>query len=145
MRWLRQLLERRNPASKTFLTNEVVSAFTEEQQRIKSAGSIDDEHYTDFVEQVKILKREKRHEEAISLLSRLVEATEAESRAAGAGWGVAPWYYEQLAIIYRKERRYADEVKILLRYKKQPKAPGAGPSKLAARLDKARLLLAAES
>ena len=145
MRWLRQLFKQRKSVSKAFLAGDVVNAFAKEQQRIKSAGSIEDEHYTDFVAQVKVLKREKRHDEAISLLNQLVEATQAESRAAGAGWGVAPWYYEQLAIIYRKERRYADEVEILLRYNKQPKAPGAGLSKLAARLDKARQLLAAES
>lgn len=145
MRWLRQLFERGKPTSETAVASEIVHAFAEEQQRIKSAGAVNNEHYTDFVEQLKLLKREKRHDEAIELLNQLVDATEAESRAAGAGWGVAPWYYEQLAIIYRKERRYADEVKILRRYKRQPKAPGAGSSKLAARLDKARQLSAAES
>lgn len=145
MRWLRQLFERPKPTSEASVAEEIVTAFSEEQQRTKSAGAVDGEHYTDYVEQVKLLKRQKRHDEAIELLTQLVEATEAESRAAGAGWGVAPWYYEQLAIIYRKERRYRDEVKILRRYKRQPKAPGAGPLKLSARLDKALKLLEAES
>lgn len=99
------------------------------------------QHYTDAVEQVKQLKRDKRHDEAIALLQDCVEETEAESRKNGAGWGVAPWYYEQLAILYRKERRYADEVNILERYPSQPHAPGAGPAKLAERLEKARQLL----
>lgn len=99
------------------------------------------QHYTDAVEQVKQLKREKRHDEAIALLHELVEETEAESRENGPGWGVAPWYYEQLAILYRKERRYADEVNILERYTSQTHAPGAGPEKLAERLKKARQLL----
>lgn len=97
-------------------------------------------HYTDAVEQVKQLKREKRHDEAIALLHELVEETEAEARKNGPGWGVAPWYYEQLAILYRKERRYADEVNILERYANQPHSPGVGPAKLAERLDKARQL-----
>lgn len=96
------------------------------------------EHYTDAVELVKHLKRERRHDDAISLLKELVQEVETEAQAAGPGWGVAPWYYEQLAILYRKERRYQDEVEILERYAKQPKAPGVGPEKLATRLEKAR-------
>lgn len=105
-----------------------------------NSGTVDGKHYTDFVERVKQLKRERRHDEAISLLLKLVDATESESREAGRGLGVAPWYYEQLAIIYRKEKRYADEVSILERYATQPKAPGVGPAKLAARLEKASAL-----
>ncbi len=105
---------------------------------VEAAGCVDGSHYTDFVERVKQLKRAERHEEAIALLLKLVEAIEEESRAAGEGWGVAPWYFEQLAILYRKEKRYADEVSILERYEAQPKAPGAGPMRLAERLEKAR-------
>lgn len=56
-------------------------------------------------------------------------------------WGVAPWYYEQLAIIYRKEKQYRKEVEILERYERQVKAPGAGAQKLANRLVKAKELL----
>jgi hypothetical protein len=54
---------------------------------------------------------------------------------------VAPWYYEQLAILYRKEKQYQQEVAILERYASKPKAPGVGPEKLAARLEKAKELL----
>ena len=75
-------------------------------------------------------------EEAISLLLELVGATEADSRANG--WGVAPWYYERLAIIYRRQKRLADEVDILERYERQQKAPGSMPAKLAARLLRAK-------
>ncbi len=139
MRWLKRLLGIETPGSRT-ATERVVNAINTEQQRIKSAGAVGGSHYTDHVEQVKNLKRENRHQEAIELLLKLVEATEAESRAAGPGWGVAPWYYEQLAILFRKEKRFADEVEILERYEQQPKAPGAGPMKLAYRLSKAREL-----
>jgi hypothetical protein len=97
-------------------------------------------HYTEFVERVKHLKADGRVEEAIQLLLKLVGETEAEARAHQPGWGAAPWYYEQLAILYRKEQRYEDEVQILERYACQPKAPGAGPEKLADRLVKARQL-----
>ena len=118
--------------------------FNAEQERRRKAGSVEGAHYTDYVEKVKQLKREKKHDEAIKLLLRLVDATESESKFAGPGWGVAPWYYEQLAILYRKEKRFDDEVEILERYESQPKAPGAGPSKLAERLEKARKLSATE-
>jgi len=95
-------------------------------------------HFTDFISQVTYLKHEKKYKEAIDLLLKLVAATEEEAQKQGCG--VAPWYYEQLAIIYRKEKMLNDEVAILERYSRQPKAPGAGPSKLAERLEKASLL-----
>ncbi|SMP46246.1 hypothetical protein SAMN06295888_1041 [Desulfonatronum zhilinae] len=95
-------------------------------------------HYTEYVERVKQLKAENRLDEAIELLLKLVDQTEKEARGHGKAMGVAPWYYEQLAIIYRKDKRYSDEVQILERYENQPKAPGAGPEKLAERLVKAR-------
>lgn len=96
-------------------------------------------HFTTYVEEVKQLMRENKNEEALSLLYKLVEATEAES--AKDHGGVAPWYYEQIAIIYRKLKRYSDEVAILERYDSQQKAAGVMPTKLAERLLKARLLL----
>ena len=104
----------------------------------KIPGSYNGRHYTDYVEDVKQLKREKRHNEAIELLRNLIEAVENELKVAGEDWGVAPWYYEQLAIIFRKEGQYDSEVKILERYMDSPKALGVGPKKLAERLEKAR-------
>jgi len=104
-------------------------------------GAMGDKHYTDCVDEVRQLKREGRHEEAITLLLRTIEATERESKAMGKGWGVAPWYYEQLAIVYRKDGRLKDEVAILERYARMTKAPGAGPDKLRERLQKAQSLL----
>lgn len=96
-------------------------------------------HYTKCVERVKWLKREKRHAEAIELLLEAVDSTEAEAEEHG--WGVAPWYYEQLAIIYRKEKNAEAEVEILERYETQTTAAGSGPSALRKRLKKARQLL----
>ena len=89
------------------------------------AGRIDGKHFTEYIERIKELKRAQRHDEAIELLLRCVDATEASSL------GTAPGYYEQLAIIYRKDKRFSDEVAILERYARQPKSPGAGPAKLA--------------
>ena len=138
MNWFKRLFGNPTPVA------EPVGSLNEElrqvRESIKSAGSTDGVHYTDTVETIKQLKRESRHEEAAALLIQSIEATERESRFAGEGWGVAPWYYEQLAIIYRKDKRYEDEVAILERYKAQPKAPGSGPAKLKERLSAAKKL-----
>ena len=73
------------------------------------------------------------------MLLRLVDAVEAEAKAKR--WGVAPWYYTQLAIVYRKQKRVADELGLLERYARQQEAPGAMPAKLAERLSKLRAQL----
>ena len=79
-----------------------------------SVGLVDGKHYTEFVDTVKQLKREKRHADAIELLLKLVDAAEEEARAES--WWAAPWYYEQLAIIFRKEKDDEAERAILVRY-----------------------------
>ncbi|MBC7109277.1 MAG: hypothetical protein H5T41_10960 [Methanomassiliicoccales archaeon] len=83
-------------------------------ESMQGPGFLRGKHYTEYVEEVQNLKRTGRLDEAEKLLLKLVEAVEAEARAQG--WGVAPWYYEQLAIIYRKRKDYAAEVAILKRY-----------------------------
>ena len=89
-----------------------------------------------LVDAVTLAKREGRLVDAAVMLRAEVERQEAESRATGLG--VAPWYYEQLAIIYRKVGLHPEELEILERYERQTKAPGVGPAKLAERLAKLR-------
>lgn len=101
-------------------------------------GTLDGRHYTECADDVRNLRRDGKDEEAERLLLRLVDATEEEAKAQK--WGVAPWYYEQLAIIYRKRKDLDAEVRILERFARQPHAPGATPPKLLERLQKARLL-----
>lgn len=93
-------------------------------------------HFSDFVDRVQYLKQEKRYEEAVALLINLIAANEEEAKRFRCG--VAPWYYEQLAMLYRKGKRYNDELTILERFESQPKAPGVGPQKLARLLETAR-------
>lgn len=137
MKWLKRLLGFNNgqASSESSSIEKIIEKYAEEDKKIKDAGSIDGRHYTEYVEEIKLLKREKRHGEAIELLHKLISAVEKEARVAD--WGVAPWYYEQLAIIFRKEKRYSDEVGILERYQNQSRAPGAKPAKLDERLKKA--------
>jgi len=149
MGWLRRLLglEREDGAASVTSNGRSVSGTSEEFQRreaqIREAGLVDGVHYVDYVETVKQLKRDRRHAEAIELLLRLIDATEAEAKTAqqlGYDRGVAPAYYKELAIVYRKEKRFTDEVGILERYERQPKARGEMPAELARRLVKAREL-----
>lgn len=104
-----------------------------------TAGRVRGRHYTDYVDDVKLLRRNGQDAAAERLLLELVDATEEEARFRGTG--VAPWYYEQLAIIYRKRKDPAAEVAILERYGRQPSAPGTGAARLAERLAKAKTLL----
>lgn len=90
----------------------------------------------EVVDTVRQLKREGRLEEAIGMLLPQLDLWERDA-AAGLG-GVAPWYYEQAAIIYRKLKRYDEEITVLERFAAQPHAPGASPPELLARLEKAR-------
>ena len=103
-------------------------------------GYIDGAHYTEYVDRINDLKRAGKTDDAIALLLKCVDATESEDRVNQ--WGVAPGYYEQLAILYRKEKRHREEVSILERFSQQRKAPGALPPKLETRLIKAKQLLA---
>jgi hypothetical protein len=102
----------------------------------EEAGFVEGHHYTEYVERVKQLKRENRHSVAIELLFKLVDATENEAKVNGGG--VAPWYYEELADIYRKINQPDDERSILERYDKQPKARGKRPEMIKKRLNKIR-------
>lgn len=139
MKWLNKLLNRDKRLAKSKGSAFVISSAMDD---IREAGSVDGEHYTGSVERVKQLKREGKNQEAIEILLRCVDATEAESQFAGKDWVVAPWYYEQLAILYRKEKLHQAEVSILERYASQAKRAGMGSEKLAERLLKAKDLIA---
>lgn len=97
-------------------------------------GHFKGKHFSQWVDHALELKRANQEKELEDLLLALVDATENEAHITGGG--VAPWYYKQLAILYRKQKRKQDEVKILSRYVWQFKAPGAMPDKLLQRLQK---------
>lgn len=73
-------------------------------------GSFD--HFTDAVDTIKQLKREQRHDDAESLLLWCIEQAEQDNEFVDP----PPWYYKHLAIVYRKDDRYEDEIQILERY-----------------------------
>lgn len=101
-------------------------------------GFVRGKHFTEYVEKVKELRRSDEEAEAEKLLLELIDATEAEARAND--WGVAPWYYEQLAISYRKRGDIQSEIAVLDRFARQRHSPGGKPPQLLERLAKARAL-----
>lgn len=98
-------------------------------------GFVDGRHFTEFVDEVKELRKQDNLQTELLLL-RLVDATESESEFNGQG--VAPWYYEQLAIGYRQSGNTQAEIEILERFAAQEHAPGMKPAKLLERLEKLR-------
>jgi hypothetical protein len=103
-------------------------------------GYLNGRNYTSYVEDVKQLKGAGDLDGAERLLLAIVRVVETEARIRG--WGVAPWYYEELAKLYRQRKDYRAEVAILQRFASQPHAPGVKPPLLLERLDKAKALLA---
>ena len=94
-------------------------------------GFYKEKHFTEYVAEVKSLTRENRLEDAEKLLLELINANESDSK-----YGVAPWYYEKLTIIYRKKKDLNAEIAILERFARQKHAAGIKPPKLLARLEK---------
>lgn len=67
--------------------------------------------YCDWPDSIRQMKRDRQYEEALSLLAECQDA--AISDPIG---GIAPWYFEQAAIIYRHEKRYDEEIDCLGKY-----------------------------
>lgn len=105
---------------------------------INTPGNYKGKHFTEYVDSIVEMKRANENVEAINLLLNLVDAVETESKENN--WGPAPWYYEQLAILFRKEKEHENEVGILERYidtcKKYGVPNGAKHSKLMERYEK---------
>lgn len=99
-------------------------------------GYYQGKHYTEYVDLVKKLKKAGEYDKAEKLLLSLVEAVESESKKENCG--VAPWYYEQLAIIYRKQGNLLKEFEILERFSKQKHAPGSKTPTLIERFESVR-------
>ncbi len=95
-------------------------------------------HYTTYIEEVKVLKRDKQLECLEELLSALVQATEEEARAER--HGVPSWYHEQLAILYHQQGKYTAELAVLRRALKH-----GGNQEFVVRLEKVRRLLEGET
>lgn len=144
MKWLKKLLGFKDKSAvlKRDKGDKEIGDYIEMQNKAEQAGLINGKHHLVYIETVKQFKREKNHQKAIELLLRLIDAAESEAevyKSYGWNWPTAPGYYINLAIIYRKEKRYDDEVAILERHQKQNNSTDW--KELAERLKKARELL----
>ncbi|MDP2965606.1 MAG: hypothetical protein Q8N39_06140 [Pelolinea sp.] len=112
------------------------------QDAISKAGDYLGRHYSTYVEEVKDLKRKGDVNKLEHLLYKLVEATEAQDMVSN--YGVAPWYYEELAKYFRKKKDYQSEVAILTRYSihQLNRRPCTKTPILLKRLERAKELLA---
>ena len=84
----------------------------------------------DWCDIVKDHKRNGRYDEALAILDGCIRVEEFHTG------GVAPWYYEQAAIIHRKRGDRDAELAVLHRFAAQPHAAGVKPPKLLERLAK---------
>ena len=88
----------------------------------------------ELVEPIQQLKREKRWEEALTMLYAAIESEE-RARAHGGGMP-APWYTEHAAICHRRLKQHEEEVVVLKRYLAHLTPEQRATSKIQARLTK---------
>lgn len=78
------------------------------------------DHHSDASGRIKHLIQNGDHEEVEELLLWCIEFAEAEAEYLAGQSGdldlPAPWYYEQLANVYRMDERHEHEIRILHRY-----------------------------
>jgi hypothetical protein len=103
---------------------------------INNPGYYKGRHFTTYVLDIKKLKETGDTKDLENLLIEIINATEAESK--NTGLGVAPAYYEELSILYRKQKELTKEIEVLERFAKQIHARGVMPEKLLERLKKAK-------
>jgi DNA polymerase III subunit epsilon len=108
-----------------------------------TSGRFEKRQVHEWADAIRQLRREGSVLEAERVLVGCIQATEQEAQ--NQGHGIAPFYYEQLAILYSKAKCLDDELAVLERYEAAPKAPGAVPGKLADRLSKVREKIATTS
>ncbi|HNQ69004.1 MAG TPA: hypothetical protein PKN32_11540 [Bacteroidales bacterium] len=107
----------------------------------KEAGMVDGKHYTEYISEIKELKRQNKLDDAEKILLKIIKVLEEEAKIEGEDWFIAPAYFEELAIIYRKQDKISDEIKILEHYFKLSKMTGNGKFFLEERYRKAKLKL----
>ncbi len=93
----------------------------------QKAGQVNGRHYSTYPADVHALKQAGRYPEAIALLLQLIEAVEAQAKLDG--FGIAPYYYDQLIIVYRKLQAYAQADAVRQRYLQQSLALAANAPK----------------
>ena len=102
------------------------------------SGYVRGKHFTEYVDKVKRLRRDGKTAEAVALLLELIAANENEATVGDVLFPICPWYYEQLAITYRKIGSLNDEIALLERFAKQNHGKQGPDPNLLSRLEKVR-------
>jgi hypothetical protein len=97
-------------------------------------GYINGRHYSTYIPEITSLKQSGDYTGLETLLLEIINATEKESQIDSSG--VAPAYYEELAILYRKQKMREKEIAVLERFANQKHARGVKPAQLLERLNK---------
>ncbi len=89
----------------------------------------------ELIKEIKIMKEQQMYPQLEKLLVHCITTSEEATI-----FGASPWYYEQLADIYREQQKHKKEVMVLEQYLKKSKAPNHNRANLYKRLDEARTL-----
>jgi tetratricopeptide (TPR) repeat protein len=90
---------------------EIVNKFGEDQP-----GFISGRHFSTYVGKICELENNQDYENAVALLEKCIVSSEIEEQFIYKRFSGGPYYYERLAIIYRKLNRPDKEIQILERY-----------------------------
>jgi hypothetical protein len=101
---------------------------------INKPGYLNGRHFTTYVADVNDLVKQGNLIEAEKLLLQVIDTIEQESKIKG--WIVAPWYYDKIALVYRKQKKFAEEIEILERFSSQNHGNTARGRKILERLEK---------
>jgi hypothetical protein len=102
-------------------------------------GYLNGRRYSSYAAEVTQLRRDGDLVKAEQLLLALIATVETEARIKLSY--VAPWYYEELAKLYRHRQDYAAELAVIERYKHQPHGADSPDDDVLKREAKARELL----
>jgi hypothetical protein len=104
-------------ASSDPLHNKVL-ALLELEERRRTAGKVDEEHYTTLLPAIKVALSSRDLDEAAGLLLRAVAAVEREAEHIAPGAFVPPWFHKKLASVYRRVNMKEAATSLLERYER---------------------------
>ncbi len=103
--------------------------------KTNTSGNAQMPNPAELIKEIKAMKEQQKYAELEKLLIYCITTSEKAT-----SFGASPWYYEQLADIYREQKAHKKEVIVLEKYLRKSKAPNHNRSNLYKRLDEARAL-----
>ncbi len=103
--------------------------------KTNKSGSAHLPNPAELIKEIKAMKEQQKFDQLERLLIHCITTSEEAT-----SFGASPWYYEQLADIYREQKAHKKEVIVLEKYLRKSKAPNHNRASLYKRLDEARAL-----